>query len=67
MVHVIGQIFPSSANTFHIGLTTEATFSTDLFRNPSDLGSEGVQLIHHGINGVFQLENFTARIHCDFL
>ena len=49
-----------------IGLTAQFTFGTYFTRYARYFGGEGVQLIHHGIYGVFQLQNFAFYVHGDF-
>ena len=44
-----------------IGLAAELSFGADLARHPRDLGGEGVELIDHHVDGVFQFEHFTLE------
>src|SRR5262249_8508795 len=43
----------------------ELSVRADLARNTSDFRSEGVELVHHPIDGVLQLLDFAFYIHSD--
>ncbi len=47
-------------------MATELTFGTHLARYPRHFGGKRTQLVHHGVDGFFQLENFAAGVHGDF-
>src|SRR5215471_17420958 len=49
----------------HLSLAAELSIGADLAGNPSDFRSECVELVHHPINGVLQLQDFALYIHCD--
>src|SRR5207253_1110924 len=66
-VHVVGQIFPGSAHSGHIGLTTQPAFAAHLARYAGYLAGEGVQLIHHGVNRLFEQQNLAADIDGNLL
>ena len=66
-VHVVGEIFPSARDAVHIGLTAQFSFRTDFFRDASHFRREGVQLVHHHVDRVFQLEDFAFRVDRDLL
>src|SRR5205807_1324538 len=53
------------SNVLHIGLAAELTFRSDFARHAGYFRGERVKLIHHGVDGVLQLQNFTAHIHRD--
>ena len=59
--------FHVPATPLHIGLTAELTFGTDFTGHASHFRRERTQLIHHRIDGVFQLENFAVHVDRDFL
>ncbi len=61
----IGEILPDAADPSHFGLTAEFAFRTDFARHARDFAGERVQLIHHGVDGVLQLQNFAAHIDRD--
>src|SRR5439155_13993863 len=64
-VDVIGQIFPSAGDAFDFGLAAELAFGADLARDAADLGSERVQLVHHGVDGFLELKDFAVDVHGD--
>ena len=66
-VDVIGQIFPRTRYARHHRLPTERTLGADLTRHAAHLKGEAVQLVHHGIDGIFQFQNFAAHRHGNFL
>src|SRR6202034_2302419 len=63
-VHVVGEVFPR-AGTGHLRLTAEFAFGADFARHAGDFSGERVQLVHHGVNCVLQLENFALHVHRD--
>src|SRR5206468_3640257 len=66
-VDVVGQVFPGTADAFDLRLATEFSFSTDFAGDAGDFGSERGELVHHGVDGVFQLENFALDVDSDLL
>src|SRR5205814_2058132 len=64
-IHVVGQVFPGAGHATDFCLAAELAFGADLPRHAPDFGSERVQLVHHGVDGVLQLENFPADIDRD--
>src|SRR6185436_18066821 len=64
-VHVVGEVFPRARDAGHRGLATELAFRADLARHAADFGGEGVQLVHHRVDGVLQFENFTLDVDRD--
>src|SRR5262249_31291984 len=65
-VDAIGQILPRTGDAPHLGLAAEFSFSAHLARHTGHFGGEGVQLVHHGVDGVFQFEDFALDVHRDF-
>ena len=64
-VHVVGQVLPRAANARHFGLAAEFSFGTDFARHTGYFSGECVQLVHHRVNRVLQLENFALHVHRD--
>src|SRR5205807_21311 len=62
-VHVVGEVFPGAADAGHLRLSAQFAFGADFAGHPCDFRGEGTQLIHHRVDGFFQLENFTAHVH----
>ncbi len=66
-IHAVGQILPGAADALHDRLAAEFSFGAHFARHARHFRGEGVQLIHHGVDGVLQLENFAFHIDRDFL
>ena len=66
-VHIVGQVLPRAGDAAHIGLTAELAFGAHFAGHAGHFGGERVQLVHHGVDGVLQLENFAAHVHGDLL
>jgi hypothetical protein len=56
---------PAAPGTFC--LAAELALGADFARDPGDLGGEGVELIHHHVDGVFQLEDLASDVNGDLL
>src|SRR5205823_6073828 len=67
VVDVVGEVLPNSGDAGHLGLAAELAFRTNLAGHPSDLPGEGVQLVHHDIDGVLQLEDLPLHLDGDLL
>src|SRR5207245_1756934 len=66
-IDVVGQGFPGAGDALHIRLAAELAFGADFAGHASHFGGEGAELIHHGVDGVFELEDFSADIDGDLL
>src|SRR5207249_2911331 len=66
-IDVVGQVLPGASHTGHGRLATQLPVRADLAGHSADFGSERVQLVHHGVNGVLQFQNLTLDIHSDLL
>ncbi len=64
-VHVVGEIFPDAGHAGDLRLAAQFAFGTDFARDTRHFGRESVQLVHHGIDGIFEFENFTFYVHRD--
>src|SRR5262249_10564886 len=64
-VDVVREIFPGATYTGHLPLRTDLAFGADLTRHARHLAGKGVELVHHDVEGVFQLEDFTLDVHRD--
>src|SRR5207244_1332016 len=64
-VDAVGQIFPDDGDDWHLGLHTQPAVGADLAGDAGDLPGEGVELIDHLVDGVFQLHELPAHIHRD--
>ena len=65
-VDAIGEIFPGTRYASHVGLSAELAFGSHFAGDARHFGGEGIELIHHGVDGVLQLQNFAAHVHGDF-
>src|SRR4029434_9923198 len=65
-VDAFGQILPNAAHVTNLGLAAELSFGADLARDTGDFRGETAQLIDHGVDRVFELENLAADIDGDF-
>ncbi len=64
-VDAVRQIFPRSGDAAHIGLAAQLAFGTHFARHARHFAGERVELIHHRVDGVLQLQNFAAHVHRD--
>src|SRR4029077_16730864 len=64
-VHAVGEVLPGAADARHLPLAAELAFGADFARHARHLGGERVELIDHGVERVFQLENFAAHVDGD--
>ena len=65
-VHVVGKILPGSGHAGHVGLSAQLAFRTHFAGHARHFAGERVELIHHGVDGVFQLQNFALHVDGDF-
>src|SRR4029078_7019601 len=61
-VDAVGQVLPSAGDAAHHGLAAELAFGADLARHARDFRGKGVELVHHGVDGVLELENFALHV-----
>src|SRR4029077_19566349 len=61
----VGQILPRAGDAKHVGLAAELAFSAHLAGDAGHLAGERVELIHHRVDGFFQLQDFAADVHRD--
>ena len=73
-VRLPAMILTLSVRSFQAPLTSrtlrlaaELAFGTDLAGDAGHLGGEAPQLVHHGVDGFFELEDLAADIDGDFL
>ncbi len=64
-IHRIGQVAPGSGDAAHFCLTAEFPFGADFAGHAGHFRGERPELVHHGVDGVLQLQNFSARVHRD--
>src|SRR5207248_3130386 len=66
-VAAIGPFPPRSRHALDIGLATELAFRAHFASDAGHFGGEGAQLVHHGVDGVFQFEDFAFDIDGNLL
>src|SRR5206468_1313356 len=66
-VHRVGQVLPGTGDAVPPRLSADLAFGADLARHARHFAGEGVELVHHGVDGVFQLQDFAAHVHGDLL
>src|SRR5262249_44370844 len=64
-VDAVGQVLPGAGDARHLRLAAELAFGADLARHARHFRSEAVELVHHCVDGVLELENFAAHIDRD--
>src|SRR5256885_1138681 len=67
VVDVVGEVFPGPGGAGHVGLAAEAALGTDLAGHARDFRGETVELVHHDVDGLLQLEDLAANVDGDFL
>ena len=65
-VDVVGEVFPGACDTRHDGLSAQLSFGSDFAGDAADFGCKCVELIHHGVDRVFQLQNLAFNVDGDF-
>src|SRR6185503_7813493 len=63
----IGEVFPRAGHTFDVRLAAEFSFGGDFAGAAGDFRSKRTELVDHGIDSVFQFQDFTFDIHGDGL
>ena len=64
-VDVVGEVFPGTGDTGNVGLSAELAFGADFAGYAGDFAGEGVELIDHRVDGLFEFENFALNVDCD--
>ena len=66
-VHVVGKVGPGAGDAFHLRLTAELSFRTHFAGHAGHFRGEGIQLVHHGIDGVLEFEDLALHVDGDLL
>ena len=64
-VDVVGEVLPGAGDAGHLGLAAELAFGADLARHARHFRGERIELVHHRVDGVLQLQNFAADVDRD--
>ena len=64
-VDVVGEVLPCAGDAGHLRLAAEQAFGADLARHARHFRGERVELVHHRVDGVLQLENLALDVDRD--
>src|SRR5581483_12405137 len=64
-VDVVGEVLPGTRDALDFGLAAELALGADLARHARYFRGERVELVHHRVDGVLQLEDFALYIDGD--
>src|SRR5205085_2622579 len=64
-VHVVGEVFPYTADALHLGLPAQLAFGAHLAGDARHLVRECIELVDHRVDGVLQLEDLAANVDGD--
>src|SRR6185312_8039120 len=62
----VSEILPGTSNARHIGLTTQSSFGSDFASDARHLSGKRAQLLDHGVECFFKLQNFAANVDRNF-
>src|SRR5205085_630440 len=66
-VDAVGKVLPGAGDTAHERLAAELAFGADFARDARDFAGKGVELVDHGLERFFQLQDFARDVHGDLL
>ena len=66
-VDVVGEVLPHPGHARDVGLRAQTPFGAHFLRHAGHLGSEGAQLVDHGVDGVLQRQHLSAYRDGDLL
>src|SRR5262249_50563185 len=66
-IDAVGQVLPCAGDAEHVGLAAEPAFDGKRVVQGRRLGGEGVELVHHGVDGVLELQDFAAHVDRNLL
>ena len=64
-VDVVGEVLPGAGHAGHLRLAAELAFGAHFAGHAGDFAGEGVELVHHGVDGVLEFENFALHVDGD--
>ena len=67
LVDVVGEVFPRSRDPFDLGLSPKLTLGAHLLGHAGDLAGKSVEVVHHRVDGLFQLQDLALDVHGDLL
>src|SRR4029450_5578614 len=66
-VEVLGHVLPRAGDAAHLRLPSQLAFGAHLTRHTRHLGSERVELVDHGVDGVLQLKDLAFDVDGNLL
>src|SRR5690606_24853981 len=66
-VHVVGQVLPDAGHAVHLGLPAELAFGAHFTSDTRRVRSKRVELVHHRVDGVLELQDLALHVHGDLL
>ncbi len=66
-IDVVGEVLPDAAHALHVRLPAELSVGADFLGDAGHFGGEGVQRVHHRVDGVFHLQHFALGVDGDLL
>ena len=66
-VHGVRQVLPRAGDALDVRLAAELAFGADFAGHARHFRGERTELIHHRVDGVFQLEDFALHVDGDLL
>src|SRR5206468_2314727 len=66
-VDAVGQVLPGAGDAAHPRVAAALAFGAGLARYAALFRAEGVELVHHRVDGFLQLQDFAADVHGDLL
>src|SRR5262249_56928296 len=66
-VDAVGQVLPRAGHALHVRLAAELPFGAHFERDAGHFGGEAVELVHHRVDGVLQLEDLALDVDGDLL
>src|SRR5262249_49218714 len=64
-VDVVSEVLPSAGHAGQLGLPAELALRADFARHACHFRGETVELIDHGVDRVFERQDFSFDIDCD--
>ena len=64
-VHVVGEVLPRAGNSGDPSLSAKTAIGADLASDTGHFSGKGVKLVHHRVDRILQLQDFTFHVHGD--
>src|SRR5207302_1068908 len=63
----VGEVLPGAGDALDVGLAAQLPFAAVFGSHARHLGRERPQLVHHGVDGVLQLQDFALHVDRNLL